>query len=286
MKNFFKSTKFKVILCVLAALLAGMILAAVTNDAVSPLTDVAGVVYRPFQKAAAFVAQKTDDWKGSFASSATYRQRVKELESQADEYEQQLVDYERTKQKLKAYEEFLDVKEDNPDYEFCPASVISRNTSDAYDSFTLDKGTKDGVKVNNPVIYGNCVVGLVKEAGLTTCVVRTILDPSLNISVYEIKAPENGYSNTTAALSYDGLCRMSGLSKDTAVAPGGIVCTSGLGGIFPRDLVVGTITVMKNEETDVSVYGVIEPGVDVRTLNDVFIITAFAKDTGEDSTME
>lgn len=281
MKNFFKSTRFKVILCVLSALFAGVLLAAFTSDAVSPFTSGAGVIYRPVQKTAAAIAEKTADWKSSFVSSSVYKEKIKELESEVVMYGEQLVDYERTKQKLASYEEFLKVREDNPDYGFCPASIITRNTADVYDSFTLDKGASDGISVNDPVIYGNNIVGLVKEVGSATCVVKTILDPTLNISVYEIKSRENGYSNTTAALSYDGMCKMSGLSKETAVSPGGIVCTSGLGGIFPRDLTVGTITAIRNEETNVSVYGLIKPAVDIRTINDVFIITSFAENTTE-----
>ncbi len=278
MKNFFKSTRFKIILCVLAALLAGMFIAAFTSNATSPFTSAAGIIYTPVQKAATFIAEKTADWKGSFVSSSVYKDRIEELESEAVIYNEQLVDYERTKQKLKAYEEFLNVREENPDFEFCSASIVTRNTADIYDSFTLDKGSVDGVEINDPVIYGNNIVGLVKEVSATTCIVKTILDPTLNISVYEIKSRENGYSNTTAALSYEGLCKLSGLSKDTAVTVGGIVCTSGLGGIFPRDLTVGTITALKSEEADISVYAIIEPAVDVRSLNDVFIITAFAGD--------
>ena len=265
MKNFFKSTKFKIILCVLAALLAGMFLAAFTSNATSPFTSAAGIIYKPVQKAATFIAEKTADWKSSFVSSSVYKDRIEELESEAEIYNAQLVDYERTKQKLQAYEEFLKVREDNPDFEFCSASIV-----------TLDKGSADGVEVNDPVIYGNNIVGLVKEVTATTCTVKTILDPTLNISVYEIKSRENAYSNTTAALSYEGLCKLSGLSKDTAVAVGGIVCTSGLGGIFPRDLTVGTITALKAEDADISVYAIIKPATDVRSLNDVFIITAFA----------
>lgn len=276
MKNFFKSTKFKIILCVLAALLAGMFLAAFTSNATSPFTSAAGIIYKPVQKAATFIAEKTADWKSSFVSSSVYKDRIEELESEAEIYNAQLVDYERTKQKLQAYEEFLKVREDNPDFEFCSASIVTRNTADVYDSFTLDKGSADGVEVNDPVIYGNNIVGLVKEVTATTCTVKTILDPTLNISVYEIKSRENAYSNTTAALSYEGLCKLSGLSKDTAVAVGGIVCTSGLGGIFPRDLTVGTITALKSEDADISVYAIIKPATDVRSLNDVFIITAFA----------
>ncbi len=278
MKNFFKSIKFKVILCVLTALLFGMLLAAFTGSSQSPVTSVADVIYRPFQKAAAYIADKTQDWNGSFVSSAEYKKQIAELESEVLEYNEKLVDYERTKLKLESYEAVLGIKEDNPDYELVSASVVSRNTADAYDSITIDRGSTSGIEVNDPVIYGENVVGLVKEVGLTTCVVKTILDPSLNISVYEIKSRESGYSNTTAALSYEGLCRMSGLSKETAVSAGGIVCTSGLGGIFPRDLVVGTVTAVKNEQTDVSVYGLIEPAVDVRSINDVFVITDFVSD--------
>ncbi len=279
MKNFFKSTKFKVLICVLAALFCGMLLAAFTSNSVSPVTSVAGVIYKPFQQAASYVAEKTQDWKGSFVSSSEYKEQVQELESEILEYNEKLVDYERTKQKLESYEAVLGVKNENPDYKLVAASVISKNTADAYDSITIDKGTTSGVKVNAPVIYGENVIGIVKEAGLTTSVVKTILDPSVNISVYEIKSRESGYSNTTASLSYEGFCKMSGLTQETAVSAGGIVCTSGLGGIFPRDLVIGTITVMKNEETDVSVYGIIEPAVDVRAVNDVFVITDFISDT-------
>lgn len=278
MKNFFKSTKFKVIVCVLSALLCGMLLAAFTASSVSPVTSVASVIYKPFQQAASYIAEKSDDWKGSFVSSSEYKEQIKELESEILGYNEMLVDYERTKQKLESYESVLGVKNENPDYELVAASVISKNTADAYDSITVDKGSTSGVEVNDPVVYGENVIGIVKEVGLTTCVIKTILDPSVNISVYEIKSRESGYSNTTASLSYEGYCRMSGLSKETSVSAGGIVCTSGLGGIFPRDLVVGTITVIKNEETDVSVYGVIEPAVDVRTVNDVFIITDFISD--------
>ena len=116
---------------------------------------------------------------------------------------------------------------------------------------------------------------MVKETALTSSIVKTILDPGLNISVYEIKTRESGYATTTSVLSFEGLCRMSGLTRSTAVCQGGIVCTSGLGGVFPRDLIVGTVTEIRDEENDVSSYAVIEPGVDISTVSDVFVITDF-----------
>ena len=82
MKNFFKSTRFKIILCVLAALFAGMFIAAFTSNATSPFTSAAGIIYAPVQKAATFIAEKTADWKGSFVSSSVYKDRIEELERQ------------------------------------------------------------------------------------------------------------------------------------------------------------------------------------------------------------
>ena len=102
MKNFFKSVKAKVMLCILSALLLGVLFACVTDSAVSPYTSAAGVVYAPFQKIATYIAEKTADWKSSFASASVYKDEIAELESEALVYKEQLVDYERTKQKLNA----------------------------------------------------------------------------------------------------------------------------------------------------------------------------------------
>lgn len=280
MDRFFKSRRFKAFICVFAALLAGAVFAAVASSGSSPLTNAAGVVFSPLQKVSAIISDKVKNVRGAFVSASSYREEISRLNEELDEKNGELVDYERTKQKLASYEEFLEIKESNPDYVFCPATVISRSATDIYNSFTVDKGTADGVKVNDPVIYGSCVVGVVKEVTLTSSVVKTVLDPGLNISVYEIKTRESGYSATTSQLSFEGLCRMSGLTRSTAVCEGGIVCTSGLGGVFPRDLIVGTVTEIRDEENDVSSYAVIKPGVDILTVSDVFIITDFEGQNG------
>ncbi len=73
----------------------------------------------------------------------------------------------------------------------------------------------------------------------------------------------------------DGLCTMPGLSSSTAVSPGGIVCTSGVGGIYPRDLIIGTVTKVEDSGTDISATAVIKPGADIASITDVFIITEF-----------
>ena len=72
-----------------------------------------------------------------------------------------------------------------------------------------------------------------------------------------------------------GLCRLPGLVKTTAVAPGATVVTSGIGGIFPRNLIIGTVKEIVDDPADISSYAVIEPGVKITDLEDVFIISSF-----------
>ena len=68
---------------------------------------------------------------------------------------------------------------------------------------------------------------------------------------------------------------MPGLSSSTAVTAGGIVCTSGVGGIFPRDLIIGSIVDVVDGTVDISASAIIEPGIDLSEITDVFIITSF-----------
>jgi rod shape-determining protein MreC len=70
---------------------------------------------------------------------------------------------------------------------------------------------------------------------------------------------------------------LSGLDGNTVVTSGGIVCTSGIGGIYPRGLIIGTVTNVEADEANVSSNAIVKPDIDITTLQDVFIITDFGE---------
>ena len=275
MRSFFKSTRFKGFLGFFGVLILSIVIAAATESGSSPASTVLGTVFSPLQSVSSAIADSVRDFSVYFRSSAQYQQRVKELENQLGEAQKELVGYEQAKQQIALYEEFLELKEENEDFQFASASVIGSDSSDAFGSFTLNKGELDGVKVNNPVIYGKYLVGVVVKTAPTYCVVNTVLNPEVNVSAYEVRTRESGYSTTTVDLAKEGKCCLSGLVRTTAIAPGGIVCTSGVGGIYPADLIVGTVEEVKNDTTNISSYAVINTQVDFTQLRDVFIITQF-----------
>ena len=142
-------------------------------------------------------------------------------------------------------------------------------------SFTLNKGSAHDISVNDPVIYGKYLVGVVSSVTPTQCTVNTILNPKVNVSAYEVRTRDLGYVTSTVALAQEGHCHMPGLASSTAVTAGGIVCTSGVGGIFPRDLIIGNIVDVVDGTVDISASAIIEPGIDFAEITDVFIITSF-----------
>ena len=131
--------------------------------------------------------------------------------------------------------------------------------------------------MNDAVIYSEYLVGVVTEVNPTSAVVRSVFDPSVHVAAYEIRTGELGYTNATFDMAVNGTCALSSLDRNTAVSKGGIVATSGTGGIFPKDLIIGTVSSVKQSETDLSSYAVIEPTVNTKDIHDCFVITDFSE---------
>lgn len=275
MRQFFKSTQFKVFSLVLCALLIGAVLAAVNVNNSSPFTGVVSIVFSPVQKLSQKVAQKFDWFSSSFESAGAYRNENDELRRKVAEYEKQLADYDEMKQKIVSYEDMLGVKEANPEIELCRAEVIGTDSADLFSSLMIDKGSSDGVAAGDPVVSGNYIVGLVKKVNASYSVVQSVLNPSLNISAIESETRETAYVTSTAEQSLQGNCIFAGLERTTDVSPGGIILTSGIGGVYPKGFIIGTVMRVCESGTDLTSYAIVNPGVAIDGLEDVFVITSF-----------
>ena len=275
MKRFFRSKGFKNLVVIAIVIFLGVLTAAFTHNASSPITSALGTVFSPLQKLSAAISENLGELSVSFESASVYEEENKELKKELEEYRKQLADYNEMKKKVDSYENFYGIKKQNPDFEFCYGSVLSRDAADAYDSFTLSVGSKDGVEVGDPVIYGEYVVGIVKKVNFSTCVVYTLLDPRVNIGALESGTREYGYVSGDSSLYKKGLCKLSGLDASTSVVGGGVVCTSGAGGVFPDGLLIGQVKAVHNDDISSGFYAEIKPFAELSKISDVFVITFF-----------
>lgn len=275
MKRFFHSQGFKNLVVIGVVVLLGVFFAEFTHNASSPVTSAVSVVFSPLQKLSAIIAENFGELDASFESASVYKEENEALRKELEEYRKKLVDYNEMKKKVASYEEFYGIKQQNPDFEFSYGSVISRDSADSYGSFVLDVGSKDGISVDDPVIYGEYVVGIVRKVNFSTCVVYTLLDPKVNIGAIESATREYGYVSGDGSLYEKGLCMLSGLDASTSVVGGGIVCTSGAGGIFPDGLIIGEVTAVCDDDVSAGYYAQVKPYADLSKISDVFVITSF-----------
>ncbi len=275
MKRFLRSQGFRNLVVIAVVIFLGILTAAFTHNSSSPVTSALGTVFLPLQKLSAAISENLGELSVSFRSASVYEEENRELKKELEEYRKKLADYDEMKKKVDSYEDFYGVKKQNPDFEFSYGSVLSRDAADAYGSFVINVGSKDGVEVDDPVIYGEYVVGIVKKVNFSTCVVYTVLDPRVNVGAMESGTREFGYVCGDTALFKDGMCKLSGLDSSTSVVGGGIVCTSGAGGVFPDGLLIGEVVSVKDDDVSAGFYAQVKPFVDFSKLSDVFVITSF-----------
>lgn len=275
MHRLFSKTSFRIFVVVVAALLIGSMISIVSHSKTSPLNRVTSFVFSPSQKLAAAISNGLSDMPFSFRSASKISEEKDALQAEVNKLRNQLIEYEEIRQENDLYREFLQLKKDNPDQQYCEASVIGRNGDGCVDSLVLNKGSLAGISVQDPVVYGSNLVGVVASVTPTTCTVRTLLNPEVNVSCREIRTSTLGYSTTTVELAQQGQCHMPNLSGTTSITIGGIICTSGVGGVYPADLIIGTVADIIDATVDISAAAVINPAVDFESISGVFVITEF-----------
>ena len=275
MQKFFKSWGFK-ILCALAVFaVAIMIRAAASGSADVFLSQAVSVISQPFLKASSSVTNSVQNFLDRFANAEELYLENQELKKQLQEANEKLIGAEQDKRENEQFRSFLGLKETNPDYEFEPATVIGRDSTNRFYSFTIDRGSLHGVEEADPVITADGLVGIVWEVGLTYSHVRTILDISVEVGVYDISTRDSGILNGDITLSSEGLCKLKFLPKESGISSGNLIVTSGIGGVFPKDLPVGVVKSIEVDSSGLSLTAKIAPTADIENVTDVLIIKSF-----------
>ena len=275
MREFFKSLRFKIILAVVAVILGGMLYAASTGGLATIPEQLLSYVVYPIQRAAASVSDGISEFLSVFLDArANYEENIA-LKEQIAEYRKMLVDYEDTKTENERLKEITGLKELNEDFEFQPAGVIARDPDDRFGSFTIDIGTLHGIWVRDPVVTGAGLIGYISKVGPTYAQVTTILSPDCNVGAMEIRTKDTGNITGTVEYAAEGLTKFELLPRETEVQEGDIVVTAGTSGLFPQNLVVGTVEEVALEQSGITRYAVIRPVTEISEVKNVFVLTDF-----------
>lgn len=275
MRFFLRSRQFKKILSVVAILLAVCILAGIFGGLMSPQAGIVGIFTAPFQKLSNSVVGAFSVFAENFRSAAELNAEKQELQTEVDALRGQLVDYYDILNENEDYKKYLEIKEQNPDFKFCPAMVTAYDPDDIFSGFTLDAGSLNGVSLYDPVITDAGLVGYITEVGFTTSKVTTILSPSLTCGAYDSRTNDAGALSGTTELATQNQTRFFNLPRTCSVAVGDIIVTSG-SGIFPDKLIIGTVSNIASDAISSSLFATVSPAVNFEELRNVMILTGFA----------
>ncbi len=273
MKDFFKSSRFKIIAGIIALLLVGALICAANGRGETAQSSIIGTVFTPANWIASKISSGISYVFGEASGNKEYLDKIDELEKQVGALQSQLEDYENLQKQNVLYKDALQLKEENPDFNFVDATVTARDAADIFDSYTINKGTVNGIKEGDAVLYGNYIIGLIDKAYPTYSVVITILDPDFSVSAYEIVSGEISYVTGDASLAAKGKCKFANLDSASAVTYGSIISTAGISGNIPQGLIIGTIEEINDEATSIASYAVIAPGVDVNNISNCLVLT-------------
>lgn len=275
MRFLFKNKKIKIISVISLFLVATIVICGFITDWSAPQSNIVSSVLSPVESFFSGVAESFNSFVDGFESTDKLKKEVKELKDEVNEKNKQLVNYDEIVRQNEFYKDFLEIKEENPSYKFSAARVISRNNNDTYATFTIDKGTVDGVEVYDPVITAEGLVGYICDAYATQSTVMTVLNPKINVSAIDNHSRDTGIITGDAELSLDGYTKMIYIPSDNTIASGDFIITSGEGGIYPQGLILGTVIEVKTSENKISCEAVIQPVVNFSDLSDVMVITNF-----------
>ena len=276
MKDFFDTWKFKILVIVAVFLVGIMAYAGANGRLTAAPQELLSVVLTPLQKVTSALSGGAASVWEKYTSIDDVMDRNEQLEAENAELRQQMVDYDRIKAENDAYKALARIQDTNSEASYVPAFVIGRDPLDEFGGFTLDQGSTDGVAVNDAIISDRgYLLGVVVEVDATSCKVMTSLHPSFNAAGVISRTRENGIITGSADYAADGQCVLTNLDRATEARKGDQVITTGLGGVFPANLLVGTVQEVVPEQSGKSSSAVILPGADPRTVKHVFIVTEY-----------
>ncbi|MBR4909958.1 MAG: rod shape-determining protein MreC [Clostridia bacterium] len=274
MRFFFKSRQFKIIVAVVAAVLVLTATFAIIGNRMAPQTDIIGSVTQPFRSLAARINEAINDIKTSYSGGNALMMENAELTAEIDELRKKLADYDEMAAQNEDYKKYLNIKDVHPDFSFASANLIARDSDDIYRGFTINKGSLSGISRYDPVITDSGIVGYITEVGLTSSKVTTILNPQITLGAIDKRSGDSGIITGSLDLAKDGKCILKNLARSSSVAVGDYISTSGEG-IFPGDLLIGSIEYIGTDSINSSIYAEIKPFVKIDEIRSVMVITSF-----------
>ena len=179
----------------------------------------------------------------------------------------------QNKSELSRLRDLYKLDKDYSSYKKIGAQVIGKSTSRFFNTFTINRGSDDGIKEDMNVISGGGLVGIVYDVGKNYAKVRSIIDDESSVSVSFANTSDTGIASGDLKLMEDGVMLVTEIPKEAKVSEGDMVVTSKISNKFLPGILVGYVTETTKDSNELTQSGKIIPVVDFEHIDEVLVIT-------------
>ena len=249
-----------------------------------PLAEAAGMIVVPFEKSINGIGSWIGEINQTFQDKQDLIDKNQELQDAVDTLTEQNNILIQNQSELSRLQELYNLDEEYSSYPKVAARIISKDPGNWYDTFMINRGSNDGIRVDNNVIAGKGLVGIVTEVGPNWATVRATIDDSSNVSAMTVGTDDTCVVEGELELIDEGKLRFSQLyDKDDKVTVGERVVTSNISDKYVEGLFIGYVSEIELDTNNLTKTGTIVTPVDFQHLKDVFVITVNKQDAVDNS---
>jgi rod shape-determining protein MreC len=270
----FLKSKWFIVSFVTIVLIVIMGVSANKNSGLDWLNNLVSVPMKPVQGFFTSIGRKVEGILAFFKDIEAIKMENDMLKTEIAELKKQNRELLVLESKNKELRQALNLKEQFSGYTIVGANIIAVDPGNWFNVFKIDIGEKEGIYEGFPVVTSSKgLVGRVISSDITTANVQTIIDEESAVSGWVAKAG-GGHAIVRGdmLLKEKGLCRLDYIPLEVDVEVGDVIETSGLGGLYPKGIVIGEVIEVRKTNSELNRYAIIEPEADFKKLEEVFIL--------------
>ena len=249
-------------------------LSYVTGFSGGPIQTIANYVFVPMEKGLDYISNRASENSEDTKTKEELIAENTELKAQVEELTSKLTNMQLQQQELERLQNMYELSAAYTEYPTTGAHVIARGSSNWFNTFTIDKGSNDGIKEDMNVISGSGLVGIVTQVGPSYAIVRSIIDDNSNVSSMVLDTADNCFISGDLELMTDrNMIELTNLEDpDNEVVVGTSVVTSNISSKFLPGILIGYISELNEDSNKLTKSGTVTPAVDFKHLQEVLVI--------------
>jgi len=273
MRKKFIKNKLTVSVIILSVTFLVLISQSIKRNNVSLVENVMGVSFNSFQGAIYSINSQIKYSLGFIFNYSAVKKDDELLRARNSELENMLVEYSALKDENKQLRGMMNFKDTHSEYNYIGCNIIGKSGNGYLDQFVINRGSKDGIAKDMIAITAEGLVGQVVTVGTNWCMVQSLSNENLAVSAMVESTNDNsgilkGYKDSGKNL----LAKLYYLPLESTIAKDDVILTSGLGGLYPKGIRIGSVLSVEEDKGKVMKTALVKPYVDFNKIQELFIV--------------